>query len=1029
MRSHLNLGVSTAALAAFSMLGAEAAYAQAAPAGSSVETVTVTGTSIRGTAPVGSNLISVGQQDLQTISAATVTEVLATVPAITGLNNSGRGQNGNGGAGAAVYIHQIGASAQNSTLVLIDGHRAPLSGTSNAVVDPNIIPQPMLQRVEILADGSSATYGSDAVSGVVNFITRRNFDGIQLHYQAQQEDGAAIGHIGSVLIGKDWEGGSALWSYSYEFEDNIPNTARPLTDPLVQASRAAAAGLVTTTGSTTYFGNYNCGANGAAIRPNASGSNIFLSPTDKTFTQTSIVQNGVSVANVSAPCSQWAAGDLVSSDTTQHAMMKMTQKLASNLNFEADAIWTTKRSISNVSRGTLTATAFGPGGATGGIQTGQINPFFVSPACSVASPCTSTVAGVAPITTTQTKEEVRYDFNQLFGPGATSRSGNDIVMGDATLSWAIDDNWVVDFLVSAGRSDSYNGQTAGVVNGALANLALNGSTATNGTIPTATATSTSLAGTQSTFNNVPLTTLNALDVWNPVATNRTSAAVKAALIDPQNNNQYNHGVNAFEQFRAIANGNLFDLPAGPVKVAVGAEYYRAHRADASVGLAQTCSSLRCSTFSTTDIGRNVTSEFVELIVPVVGPEMNIPLVEKFELNIAGRHDDYDDVGPTSNPKIAFNWDVIEGLRLRGTWSKSFVAVDLSHNVPPGTSIGTISQSTGAVVLPVAFYPDVTKLGIPGCTTASVSCDANSSPVQGVNSRAQIANLNPETGKGWTLGVDYAPTWLPGFVTGATWWHVDYFGGATAATVQIDAFNPLLNNRIQLFPPTAARGNQPCATAAELAALTYNVPASTVIPSCVSYLVTSTTDNLINFWASGLDLSVQYKFDTDFGAFTIGDDLSQQLTFLQGFGRPPNIPTAATRFEVRNTIGLNTTFPNVGTQMRAHLDWAMDDITASIAMNYVGPYRNVDNTATVLIGSNSNNVYNGTGGDHVHGQAIFDLHLGYSFDGSYLGKDQVSLTVRNLFDTYPVYFNSASGYQNYVSSPIGRILELGFTAKL
>src|ERR1700761_5289764 len=177
MHSHLKFGVSTIALTAISALGALPVLAQDAE----VEQVIVTGSSIRGAAPVGSNLITVGPQDIQNVGAQTIGEVLTNVPAITGLGNSGRGGNGNGGSGASVYIHQIGASAQNSTLVLLDGHRLPVagSGNGNPVVDPNIVPQTMLERVEVLADGASSVYGSDAVSGVVNFITRKQFDGIE----------------------------------------------------------------------------------------------------------------------------------------------------------------------------------------------------------------------------------------------------------------------------------------------------------------------------------------------------------------------------------------------------------------------------------------------------------------------------------------------------------------------------------------------------------------------------------------------------------------------------------------------------------------------------------------------------------------------------------------------------------------------------------------------------------------------------------------------------------------------------------
>jgi iron complex outermembrane receptor protein len=250
LQTQLKAGGSTIALVTASFFSS-AAYAQSAPSGNSVEEVTVTGTSIRGLAPVGANLITVDQTQISDVGAVTISEVLANVPAITGMGNSGRGSNGNGGAGASVYIHQIGASAQNSTLVIMDGHRLPVagSGNGNPVVDPNIIPQNMLERVEVLADGASSVYGSDAVSGVVNFITRKKFDGIELHYQIQHEHGAALGQFGSILAGQSWDKGGFIAAYSYSYEDNIKNTSIPQTNPLIQPQRALAAGLTGTTGA------------------------------------------------------------------------------------------------------------------------------------------------------------------------------------------------------------------------------------------------------------------------------------------------------------------------------------------------------------------------------------------------------------------------------------------------------------------------------------------------------------------------------------------------------------------------------------------------------------------------------------------------------------------------------------------------------------------------------------------------------------------------------------------------------------
>ena len=86
-------------------------------------------------------------------------------------------------------IHDLGASASNSTLILFDGHRVPEGDTQHSETDPNIIPIAALQRVEVLATGASSIYGSDAVAGVINFITRPSYEGLELSAQAKVADG------------------------------------------------------------------------------------------------------------------------------------------------------------------------------------------------------------------------------------------------------------------------------------------------------------------------------------------------------------------------------------------------------------------------------------------------------------------------------------------------------------------------------------------------------------------------------------------------------------------------------------------------------------------------------------------------------------------------------------------------------------------------------------------------------------------------------------------------------------------------
>ena len=384
MRSNLQVlkvGVSKLiALAAGSTLGAVSAFAQNdAP----LETVVVTGTSIKGVASVGSNLVTVTPADLTQTGGATISEQLSSVPTLTGLGVADRPitTSNNGNVGVAIYIHGVGSNGTNSTLVLMDGHRVPASGTLNHLVDPNNIPAPMLERVEILPDGASAIYGSDAIAGVVNFITRKRFDGIQVSTQASFADGTN-GLVGSIMTGRSWNNGGIIAALSYSHEGDLLDTARPATNPLVQPAAAAAAGL--TGGGTTNFGDFSC--NPATIRLNAAG-NVYLN-----------AQSATNVANAGANsvCQQWSEAALFSKDTRLNSMVKINEDITDKLSFDLDLIYNHRTSVQPQSRGVLQANAFGPGSA----NAGQINPFYTNPPG-----------------TTGTFQQINYDFNQIVRAG------------------------------------------------------------------------------------------------------------------------------------------------------------------------------------------------------------------------------------------------------------------------------------------------------------------------------------------------------------------------------------------------------------------------------------------------------------------------------------------------------------------------------------------------------------------------------------------------------------------------------------
>ena len=169
-----NSGSRTALLcgAAIAALSAMPAFAQ------QIEQVVVTGTSIRGGAPIGSNIIAVDREAIEATGATNVQQMASTVPALSGF-----GLNSNYPQGERQpTIHNLGISSSLSTLILLNGRPLAPQGTLGAT-DPGLIPAIAIQRVDVLPDGASAIYGSSAVAGVINFITRRNFDGLQTSIQ------------------------------------------------------------------------------------------------------------------------------------------------------------------------------------------------------------------------------------------------------------------------------------------------------------------------------------------------------------------------------------------------------------------------------------------------------------------------------------------------------------------------------------------------------------------------------------------------------------------------------------------------------------------------------------------------------------------------------------------------------------------------------------------------------------------------------------------------------------------------------
>ena len=921
--------------------------------------IVVTGTNIRGVAPVGSNLISVGRAQIEETSAQTVQQILRQIPAITGSGATPQGGNP-GNSFYAPTIHSLGSSSSNSTLVLIDGHRISPGSQQQTLTDPNIVPPIALERVEVLAEGASSTYGSDAVAGVVNFITRKTYDGFMVTGQAGFGDQYRTRNAGAIW-GTKWDTGGVYVAYNYSYRGPVEFKDR---DFLNRDHRAQGG---------TNFGNFFCAP--ATIQPQGS-STIYLSPTSPT-----------SVANTAAnsPCQLVPTGDVVGREVRNNAMVKINQEIGDNFSFGLDGVFSRVTNRSRAARGTLTATVFRTGA--------QANPFFVNP------------PGVAAGTTAGDRQTVRFDADDLLGSGGalTQNNATDYYIA-ANFEYRLPKDFRLTALALYGREDSFVGNN-GQLCVSCANLALNGTTNTSGSL-----TQASIPATGQIVTQLPLTAANALDVWNVGTGNRTSASVRAALIDNVTQSRWFYSI---RQARLGVDGNLFDLPGGAVKIAVGGEYVFY---DLDINRTRPNNAGPASTnseFFGLYLRRNVKSAYAELLVPLVGPDMDVPLVQKLDLSISGRYDHYSGIGSTRNPHIALGWQVTDGISFRGNYSRSFVAPQLTSVGDRSrgglTSFSGYGASNTTLIVPQANFP--LAANVPGVTCVGGTCTVGAT-VNGINLNGGPADPQPGKGISWSIGADLAPPFLPGFRANVTLFNTKLINQITGTSASNAINSQALNSNLQFFPNGA--------TAADITAVAGNFPQTSVIPSPIYYILSVRQQNVLNLNIQGIDASASYRIPTQaLGTFTIGGSISYFTKFDQ------KIKGGAT-FSVLNTTGFNNTFPSIQTQARANVGWERGGLSFDTFLNYVGSYRNYSGTTVVPVVSANGNPQ--SGGDKVKSNLLVDLNATYTFKGNFMTGSQLFIDATNVFDRDPTFYNNANGIDQYSGNLIGRVITVGLRAR-
>ncbi len=1052
------------------------------------ESVTVTGTSIRGQQPVGANVISVDRATIESAGVQTTEQLLATIPQLDNFGGAGQGPQNSFSTTASPTIHSLGNSASNSTLVLIDGHRIPPSGSGYGLIDPSIIPAAATQNVEVLPDGASAIYGSDAIAGVINLHTRKEYSGWETSVQASVADHYNSFNF-SQLFGHSWEDGGVLAVYNYSNRSNLMNRERSFISARQDLRRGAAdPSLFTGLPAASTYGSslQTVAPNGQAVPYPSDGGNFqnFACPVATIATASSAATGAYAYPYVGTTiiprqtspsggpgtgiCDTSDIESALPSEVRNQALVSMHQALSDRLVANVDLVYSTRLTSTRSSRGAVTnAVAFNPAGggdtafgASGSAAAlAHVNPFYVG------------VPGAAANTN---REYVTQNFDELLAGQGLGYASSKLNVTTAFTTLGLDYDVGNDWLASLGGTfgtDTTTTANAGSLNSNEALLAINGTTQTGG--GAATSAGSSVVSDPYGLNTVvevtrALTTANALDVWNPAATNRTSPSVLRSLVD---SSTYGAATQNFQDVTLHADGPIGDFwGAGQIKAAFGGEYI--HHTINTRGTSSSSSGPNSTSAnsSTINFARTVYSGYAEFVVPIIGPDMNVPLVQRFVFDIAGRYDYYNDFGETKNPKIAFSWDIIDGIRTSASFGTSFTAPQLINLGDPVTHRNGISgitaSNSGASNNLVVLFNDTRPFnngaGIAGtfvsnpyaCAAAgsqpvtdatgntnatlaagvwtnAVGCknvNQNGTGSQGLRFTSGSPFLKPQLGQTYSVNLvfdNFGKFWdvLEGLSTQFTYYQAKFSGAITNIGIITSQTNAGLPN-LTTFGPANCTGSGAGTVCTPgwapsdpvIQNLLVQAPLSDPLPTRIYSVLDNSVQNAYTLWQNGLDFSVNYRLQTDdYGAFTFGLTGNQILRATQqnGAGTVP--------FDTKN--GHNPgRFSDIEFTGRLAINWQMAPYRVGLSLNYQHPY-NI---------ANSTFPFNFPGPDrtaskqHIGAQQTVDLSFGYDLPDEWLSGTSLNANINNLFDTDPPYRNNSSGYVG--GNVIGRTVTIGIRKK-
>lgn len=910
-----------------------------------LQTITVTGSHIRRVDLETSNpVVTIDAAQIKATGKLTLGDIVQQLPAVTGGNVNPQVNNGGGTGSSTVGLRGLGSQR---TLILIDGKRI-ING------DPNSIPADMIERIEVLTDGASSVYGSDAIGGVVNFVLKKDYQGAQFtvnYGQSGHADGRSKGYTftfgqtsdkGSIMGGIDYNKTEAVLAKNRDFSKNSVSIYGSSQTPIysyVGGSSFPAYGNIQLPSQYvgTGPGQYSCpnGGSHVALNPGASGQNI---ATDyHCFTN--------------ADKYNYATVNLIQTPQERTSMfLKGTYNLGDHVQAYFDGYH------NKTSSGFQLAPAL-YGSLYGAVISANsyYNPFgveFSSAGNSYAARLVS--AGNRSANYGNSTDQIHTGFK-----------------GDFTL---LDHDWNWDVGMGYGHF-SRQTITRGLPNVTQLNADLGPSHLDPAT------------GQVVCDSGAPgCVPFNPFNLFDP----NSVAALQAAAV-PAISNQFS----IERTYSADVNGGLFELPAGTVQLAAGVSYRKEYTrseidplllidpATGNCTLGSQCSSpLRG--------GYNVKEGYAEAFIPVLS---DLPGVQALNVTIGDRYSKFSTFGSTNNTKFAVEYRPISDLLLRGTVSKVFRA----------PTVGDVYNS------PISDAPKLSRDPCNGITTAGnpacvgVPTDGSfvnqdvlrGQQIKGTIAGSQYANfpLGPERGKSFDWGFVYSPSYVPGLSVSADVWKV-YLNDTISAIGAQTVLDLCYAGATQYCP------------------LITRFPAGSTNAGQIAQIV-EPTGNLGRTDVSGVDFSGRYKLPQfSFGTFVVGLDATYMSRYDQQTapGTDANVvyhdaghfmPFGSSQASTCPSGGGVCLFPRW--RGNGFVNWNLGNWSASWRMRYIGAFRNGSKSPSQDTYPTQITYYPYAqlhGVEFKYGATVYnDVQVGYNFEPL---NTRVDLGINNAFDKKPPF---------------------------